>query len=310
MPIYSSIDEMVGRTPLVRLARLERKYGLACRLLAKVEAANPAGSVKDRVARTMLDRAEAEGRLVAGATVVEPTSGNTGIGLAALCAARGYRAVIVMPEGMSAERAQVMRALGAEVVLTPRAEGMAGAIRRAEALVREIEGAFMPSQFENPANPAAHYATTAPELWEDTEGALDIFVAGVGTGGTVSGTGRYLKEKNPAVSVVAVEPAASPVLSGGATGPHPLQGIGAGFVPSTLDRGVIDEVIAIDGEAAFAAARELAAAEGLLCGISSGAALAAALRVAARPENAGKTLAVLLPDGGDRYLSTPLYDLT
>ncbi len=308
MPIYSSIDEMVGRTPLVRLARLEKEYGLACRLLAKVEAANPAGSVKDRVARAMLDTAEAEGRLSAGATVVEPTSGNTGIGLCALCAARGYRAVIVMPEGMSAERAQVMRALGAELVLTPRAEGMAGAIRRAEALVGEREGAFMPAQFENSANPAAHYATTGPELWQDTAGALDIFVAGVGTGGTVSGTGRYLKEQNPAVRIVGVEPSASPVLSGGAAGPHGLQGIGAGFIPATLDTAVLDEVIAITEEEAFTAARALAATEGLLVGISSGAALAAALRVAARPGNAGKSLAVLLPDGGDRYLSTPLFD--
>ena len=310
MPIYSSIDEMVGRTPLLRLSRFEKEYALSCRLVAKLEGANPAGSVKDRVARAMLDRAEAEGKLAPGGTVIEPTSGNTGIGLCALCASRSYSAVIVMPEGMSVERTRIMRALGATVILTPRAEGMAGAIRHAEALLAQTEGAFMPSQFENPANPAAHYATTGPEIWQDTDGELAAFVVGIGTGGTVSGVGRYLKEKNPSIRIVGVEPSGSPVLSGGAPGPHGLQGIGAGFVPTTLDRAVLDEVMTVSEEEAYAAARRIAACEGLLCGISSGAALSAALRLAARPEMGGKTIAVLLPDGGDRYLSTPLYDLT
>jgi len=308
MPIYESAEMLIGHTPLVRLARLERLLSLRARLIAKPEAFNPAGSVKDRVARAMLDDAEARGLIGSGATIIEPTSGNTGIGLCAVAAARGYRAVIVMPDSMSAERIKLMRAFGAEVVLTPGAQGMAGAIRRAEELAAATENSFLPGQFDNPANPAAHYATTGPEILADTEGQIDFFVCGVGTGGTVSGTGRYLKEHKPDLRVVGIEPADSPVLSGGKAGKHTLQGIGAGFVPRVLEREVIDEVMPITDEQAKTAARLLATREGLLCGISSGAALAGAIEVCRREENEGKTVVVLLPDGGDRYLSTDLFE--
>ena len=305
MSVCSSVDRLIGSTPLLELGNIQREAGLSARLLAKLEYLNPAGSVKDRVARAMIDDAEARGLLRPGSVIVEPTSGNTGIGLAAVAAARGYRLIIVMPEDMSKERRRLLRAYGAELVLT--AGGMEGAIAKAEELAAEIPGAFLPGQFDNPANPAAHYATTGPEIWRDTGGQVDVFVAGVGTGGTVTGAGRYLKEQNPLVKVVAVEPAGSPVLSGGAPGAHKLQGIGAGFVPQVLDRAVIDEIVTVGDEDAFAAARLLARKEGVLAGISSGAALRAAIQVAGRPESRGKTVAVLLPDGGDRYLSTALF---
>ena len=304
MKIYDSVAAMIGHTPLLAL----RGVGGGATLLAKVEGVNPGGSTKDRVALQMLARAEAEGRLAKGGTVIEPTSGNTGIGLAAVGAARGYRAVIVMPDSRSRERQMLVRAYGATLVLTPGAEGMRGAIARAEEICAATPGAVIAGQFENPANPQAHYETTGPEIWQDSDGTVDIFVAGVGTGGTVSGVGRYLKEQKPGVRVVAVEPADSPLLSGGKAGAHKLQGIGANFLPATLDRTVYDEVIPVTTEEAYAAARRLARTQGLLCGISGGAALAAAIAVCARPENRGKTVVVLLPDGGERYLSTDLFE--
>lgn len=305
--IYTSADQLVGRTPLLELTRMEKAEGLQARVLAKLEYFNPAGSVKDRVAKAMLDDAEGKGLLKPGSVVIEPTSGNTGIGLASVAAARGYRTIIVMPETMSVERRQLMKAYGAELVLTDGPKGMKGAIEKAEELAREIPDSFIPGQFTNPANPAAHRASTGPEIWEDTGGRIDIFVAGVGTGGTITGVGEYLKGKNPGVKVVAVEPAASPVLSGGAPGAHKLQGIGAGFVPGVLNTAVYDEVIAVEDEAAFDTGRRLGRTEGVLAGISSGAALWAALQVAGRAENKGKTVVVLLPDAGDRYLSTPMF---
>ena len=307
MGIYSSVDQLIGGTPLLELCRLERQLDLGARVLVKLESFNPGGSVKDRVARAMLDDAEASGQLAPGGTIVEPTSGNTGIGLASVAAARGYRVVIVMPETMSAERRALMRAYGAELVLTEGARGMAGAIEKANELVNEIPGAILAGQFTNPANPAVHEATTGPEIWRDTEGNVDLFVAGVGTGGTITGVGRYLKRQNPAVRVVAVEPAASPVLSGRQAGPHPLQGIGAGFVPEILDTEIYDEILTASGEDACAAARLLGRSEGVLAGISSGAALWGALTLARRPENQGKTIVALLPDTGERYLSTTLF---
>ena len=307
--IYASVDELVGRTPLLELTHTELEERLDARLLAKLELFNPGGSAKDRVAKSMLDAAEREGRLKphAGYTVIEPTSGNTGIGLASIAAARGYRAVIVMPETMSVERRKLMAAYGAELVLTPGSEGMAGAIARARELEREIPRSVIAGQFDNPANPAAHYASTGPEIWDDTDGAVDIFVAGVGTGGAVTGVGRYLKERKPGVEIVGVEPAGSPVLSGGTAGPHKIQGIGAGFVPGALDVDILDEVIAVSDEDALAAARRMGPTEGVLVGISSGAALAAAIEVARRPENAGKTVVAFLVDTGERYLSTELF---
>ena len=305
--IYTSVDQLIGGTPLLELSRLEREEGLEARILAKLECFNPAGSTKDRAARAMLDDAEARGLLRPGSVVIEPTSGNTGIGLASVAAARGYRVIIVMPETMSMERRLLMKAYGAELVLTGGAEGMKGAIARAEELAAEIPGSFIPGQFVNPANPAAHRASTGPEIWEDTGGKVDIFVAGVGTGGTITGVGQYLKEKNPAVKIVAVEPQDSPVLGGGCPGPHGIQGIGAGFVPAVLDTGVYDEIIPVSGADAFAAGRQVGRLEGVLVGISSGAAVWAALTLARRSENRGKTIVALLPDGGDRYLSTPMF---
>ena len=305
--IYLSADRLIGATPLLEAKRLEQTQGLSARLLVKLERCNPAGSVKDRVARAMLDEAEISGELKPGGVIIEPTSGNTGIALAAIAAARGYRAIIVMPETMSVERQALIRAYGAELVLTEWAAGMAGAIAKARELTAKTENSFLPDQFTNPANPAAHYRTTGPEIWGDTGGSVDIFVAGVGTGGTLTGAGRYLKEQKPAVGIVAVEPAGSPVLSGGSPGPHAIQGIGAGFVPAVLDTAVIDRVIPVEDEDAFAAARLLARQEGILAGISSGAALAAAIRVAKEPDNAGKTVVTMLPDGGERYLSTELF---
>lgn len=305
--IYTSADQLIGGTPLLELSRLEREEGLEARILAKLECFNPAGSTKDRAARAMLDDAEARGLLRPGSVVIEPTSGNTGIGLASVAAARGYRVIIVMPETMSMERRLLMKAYGAELVLTGGAEGMKGAIARAEELAAEIPGSFIPGQFVNPANPAAHRASTGPEIWEDTGGKVDIFVAGVGTGGTITGVGQYLKEKNPAVKIVAVEPQDSPVLGGGCPGPHGIQGIGAGFVPVVLDTGVYDEIIPVSGADAFAAGRQVGRLEGVLVGISSGAAVWAALTLARRSENRGKTIVALLPDGGDRYLSTPMF---
>ena len=305
--IYTSADQLIGRTPLLELTHLEKKYGLKARILAKLEYFNPAGSVKDRIARAMIDDAEAKGLLKEGSVIIEPTSGNTGIGLASVAAARGYRIIIVMPETMSVERRQLMKAYGAELVLTEGAKGMKGAIAKADELAKEIPNSFIPGQFVNPANPKAHFETTGPEIWEDTDGGVDVFVAGVGTGGTVPGVGRYLKSKNPAVRVVAVEPKSSAVLSTGVAGPHKIQGIGAGFVPAVLDTGVYDEIIPVENDDAFATGRELGKSEGVLVGISSGAALWAALELAGRPENAGKTIVVLLPDTGDRYLSTPLF---
>ena len=303
--IYTSADQLIGHTPLLELTHVEE--GLGAKILAKLEYFNPAGSVKDRIAKAMLDDAEKSGKLKKGAVIIEPTSGNTGIGLASVAAARGYRIIIVMPETMSVERRQLMKAYGAELVLTEGAKGMKGAIAKADELAKEIPNSFIPGQFVNPANPAAHKATTGPEIWEDTDGKVDIFVAGVGTGGTVSGVGEYLKEKNPNVKVVAVEPASSPVLSKGVAGSHKIQGIGAGFVPDTLNTKVYDEIIAVENEAAFEAGREIGKKEGVLVGISSGAALWAAKELAKRPENKGKTIIALLPDTGDRYLSTALF---
>ena len=305
--IYTSVDQLIGNTPLLELTHIEREEKLEARILAKLEYLNPAGSVKDRVARAMIDDAEEKGLLKAGSVIIEPTSGNTGIGLAAVAAARGYRIIIVMPETMSVERRLLMKAYGAELVLTEGGKGMKGAIDRAEELAREIPGAFIPGQFVNPANPAAHRATTGPEIWADTDGAVDIFVAGVGTGGTITGAGEFLKGKNPAIRVVAVEPADSPVLSKGTAGAHKIQGIGAGFVPEVLNTAVYDEIIAVENEDAFAAGRRIGRTEGVLVGISAGAALHAAIELARRAENRGKTIVVLLPDTGDRYLSTPLF---
>ena len=305
--IYTSADQLIGRTPLLELSNIEKKYNLNARILAKVEYFNPAGSVKDRVAKMMIDDAEAAGVLTPESTIIEPTSGNTGIGLASIAAARGYRIIIVMPDTMSVERRQLMKAYGAELVLTPGAQGMKGAIAKAEELAKEIKGSFIPSQFTNPSNPKAHFTTTGPEIYEDTDGNVDFFVAGVGTGGTVTGVGQFLKSKKPDVKVVAVEPASSQVLSQGHGGPHKIQGIGAGFVPQVLDTSIYDEIIPIENEAAFATGKEVGRTEGILVGISSGAALNAAIQVAQRPENAGKTIVVLLPDTGDRYLSSPMF---
>ncbi|MBD5148751.1 MAG: cysteine synthase A [Oscillibacter sp.] len=305
--IYTSADQLIGHTPLLELTHIEKQEGLEARLLAKLEYFNPAGSVKDRIAKAMIDDAEARGLLRPGAVIIEPTSGNTGIGLASVAAARGYRIIIVMPETMSVERRQLMRAYGAELVLTEGAKGMKGAIAKAEELAEQTPNSFIPGQFVNPANPAAHRASTGPEIWEDTGGKVDIFVAGVGTGGTVTGVGSYLKSQNPAVQVVAVEPASSPVLSKGTAGSHKIQGIGAGFVPEVLDTHVYDEVIPVEDGDAFAAGKRVGKAEGVLVGISSGAAVWAAVQLAKRPENKGKTIVALLPDTGDRYLSTALF---
>lgn len=306
--MYTSIDQLIGHTPLLELSHIEKAEGLRARVLAKLESFNPGGSAKDRIARAMLDAAEEAGVLTPGeGTVIEPTSGNTGIGLAMVAAARGYRAVIVMPDTMSIERRRLVAAYGAEVVLTPGAKGMAGAIERANELARSIPQSIVAGQFDNPANPNAHYATTGPEIWEDTDGNVDILVAGVGTGGTITGAGSYLKEKNPALKAVAVEPEASPVLSGGTAGPHKIQGIGAGFVPQVLDTAIYDEIVTVSAEDAFATGRMLGAREGVLAGISSGAALWAALEEAKKPENEGKTIVVMLVDTGERYLSTDLF---
>ena len=307
MKIYQSLADLVGKTPLLELTNYEKKNGLEATILAKLEYFNPAGSVKDRIAKAMIEEAEASGKLKPGATLIEPTSGNTGIGLAAIAAAKGYKIIITMPETMSVERRNLMKAYGAELVLTEGAKGMKGAIAKAEELAQTIPGAYIPGQFVNPANPQAHRSTTGPEIWEDTDGQVDIFVAGVGTGGTITGVGEYLKGKNPGVKIGAVEPSASPVLSQGVAGAHKIQGIGAGFVPDTLNTGVYDEIIPVENEAAFEAGRAIARAEGILVGISSGAALWAATELAKRPENKGKTIVVLLPDTGDRYLSTPLF---
>ena len=305
--IYTSADQLIGRTPLLELTHLEKKYGLKARILAKLEYLNPAGSVKDRIARAMIDDAETKGLLHEGSVIIEPTSGNTGIGLASVAAARGYRVIIVMPETMSVERRQLMKAYGAELVLTEGAKGMRGAIAKAEELAREIPGSFVPGQFVNAANPKAHFDTTGPEIWQDTDGQVDWFVAGVGTGGTITGVGQYLKSRNAAVRVAAVEPKSSAVLSTGVAGAHKIQGIGAGFVPQVLDTRIYDEIIPVTNEDAFALGREIGHTEGVLVGISSGAAVWAALQIAQRPESAGKTIVVLLPDTGDRYLSTPLF---
>ena len=305
--IYTSADQLIGKTPLLELTHLEKELKLEAKVLAKLEYFNPAGSVKDRIAKAMIDDAEAKGALKPGSVIIEPTSGNTGIGLASVAAARGYRIIIVMPETMSVERRQLMKAYGAELVLTEGAKGMKGAIAKAEELAKEIPGGFIPGQFVNPANPAAHKATTGPEIWEDTDGQVDIFVAGVGTGGTITGVGEYLKSRNPNVKVVAVEPAASPVLSKGTAGAHKIQGIGAGFVPAVLDTKVYDEIIPVENETAFAIGKKIGKTEGVLVGISSGAAVWAAVELAKRPENKGKTIVALLPDTGDRYLSTPLF---
>ena len=305
--IYTSADQLIGRTPLLELTHIEAAEGLQAKILGKLEYFNPAGSVKDRIAKAMIDDAEASGKLKPGSVIIEPTSGNTGIGLASVAAARGYRIIIVMPETMSVERRQLMKAYGAELVLTDGAKGMKGAIARADELAKEIPNSFVPGQFVNPANPDAHKRTTGPEIWEDTDGKVDIFVAGVGTGGTVTGVGEYLKSQNPAVKVVAVEPATSPVLSKGVAGAHKIQGIGAGFVPDVLNTKVYDEVIPVANEDAFAAGKLVGHCEGVLVGISSGAAVWAAIELAKRPENKGKTIVALLPDTGDRYLSTPLF---
>lgn len=305
--VFTSAEQLIGGTPLLELARVGEEEGLEARVLAKLEYFNPAGSAKDRVAKAMIDAGEASGQLKPGSVIIEPTSGNTGIGLASVAAARGYRIIIVMPDTMSLERRQLMTAYGAELVLSDGAKGMQGAIDRAEELARELPDSFIPGQFVNPANPAAHRASTGPEIWADTDGAVDIFVAGVGTGGTLTGTGQYLKEKNPAVQVVAVEPADSPVLSQGRSGPHGLQGIGAGFVPAVLDSSIYDRVVTVTTQEAYAAARLIGRREGILVGISSGAAAHAAIQLAKEPENRGKTIVVLLPDAGDRYLSTPLF---
>ena len=305
--IHTSADQLIGHTPLLELTHIEKIHNLKAKLVAKLEYFNPAGSVKDRIAKAMIDDAEARGILKPGSVIIEPTSGNTGIGLASVAVARGYRIIIVMPETMSVERRQIMKAYGAELVLTEGAKGMKGAIAKADELAQEIPGAFVAGQFVNPANPKAHYETTGPEIWADTDGRIDFFVAGVGTGGTITGTGKFLKEKNPAVQVVAVEPKSSAVLSTGVAGSHKIQGIGAGFVPDVLDTGIYDEIIAVDNDDAFAVGKEIGQREGVLVGISSGAAVWAAIEVAKRPENAGKTVVVLLPDTGDRYLSTPLF---
>ena len=305
--IYTSADQLIGHTPLLELTHIGKDADLSAKLLAKLEYFNPAGSVKDRIAKAMIDDAEASGKLKPGSVIIEPTSGNTGIGLAAVAAAKGYRIIIVMPETMSVERRQLMKAYGAELVLSEGAKGMKGAIAKADELAKEIPNSFIPGQFVNPANPKAHIATTGPEIWDDTDGKVDIFVAGVGTGGTVTGVGQYLKSKNPGVKVVAVEPASSPVLSKGTAGAHKIQGIGAGFVPDVLDTKVYDEIIAVENEDAFAVGRLIGHKEGVLVGISSGAAVWAAIQLAKRPENAGKNIVVLLPDTGDRYLSTPLF---
>ena len=305
--IYPSADQLIGHTPLLELTHLEKKYGLKARLLGKLEYLNPAGSVKDRIARAMIDDAEVKGLLKPGSVIIEPTSGNTGIGLASVAAARGYRVIIVMPETMSVERRQLMKAYGAELVLTEGSKGMSGAIAKAEELAREIPGGFVPGQFVNAANPKAHFETTGPEIYEDTDGKVDYFVAGVGTGGTITGVGQYLKSRNPEVKVVAVEPKSSAVLSTGVAGAHKIQGIGAGFVPQVLDTGVYDEIIPVENDDAFALGKEMGRSEGVLVGISSGAALWAAIEIAKRPGSEGKTIVVLLPDTGDRYLSTPLF---
>ena len=305
--IYTSADQLIGKTPLLELTHIEKKFGLKARILAKLEYFNPAGSVKDRVARAMIDDAEAKGVLKPGSVIIEPTSGNTGIGLASVAAARGYRIIIVMPETMSVERRQIMKAYGAELVLTEGAKGMKGAIAKADELGREIPDSFVPGQFVNPANPKAHFETTGPEIWDDTDGQVDWFVAGVGTGGTVTGVGQYLKSRNPAVRVAAVEPKSSAVLSTGVAGSHKIQGIGAGFVPDVLDTRVYDEIIPVENDDAFKLGKEMGRSEGVLVGISSGAALWAAIELAKRPENEGKSIVVLLPDTGDRYLSTPLF---
>ena len=305
--IYTSADQLIGKTPLLELTHIEKKFGLKARVLAKLEYFNPAGSVKDRIAKAMIDAAEAKGLLKEGSVIIEPTSGNTGIGLASVAAARGYRIIIVMPETMSVERRQLMKAYGAELVLTEGAKGMKGAIAKADELAKEIPNSFVPGQFVNPANPKAHFETTGPEIWADTDGKVDCFVAGVGTGGTVTGVGQYLKSRNPAVKVVAVEPKSSAVLSTGVAGSHKIQGIGAGFVPDVLDTKVYDEIIPVDNDDAFKLGKEVGHSEGVLVGISSGAALWAAIELAKRPENEGKTIVALLPDTGDRYLSTPLF---
>ena len=305
--VYDSILDLVGKTPLVELKRIEEKEGLQAKLIAKVESFNPAGSVKDRIAKAMIEDAEAKGLLKEGSVIIEPTSGNTGIGLAAAATVKGYRMILTMPETMSVERRNIVKAYGAEVVLTDGTKGMKGAIEKADELAKEIPNSFIPGQFVNPANPETHKKTTGPEIWEDTDGAVDIFVAGVGTGGTITGTGEYLKEKKPEVKVVAVEPASSPVLSEGVSGPHKIQGIGAGFVPETLNTGIYDEIIKVENEDAFKTGRDLAAEEAILAGISSGAALYAAIQLAKREENKGKTIVVLLPDNGDRYYSTALF---
>ncbi|MCD8084144.1 MAG: cysteine synthase A [Clostridiales bacterium] len=305
--IYTSADQLIGRTPLLELVHLEKEEKLEAKLLAKLEYFNPAGSVKDRIAKAMIDDAEEKGLLKPGAVIIEPTSGNTGIGLASVAAARGYRIIIVMPETMSVERRQLMKAYGAELVLTEGAKGMKGAIARADELAREIPNSFIPGQFVNPANPAVHKATTGPEIWEDTDGKVDIFVAGIGTGGTITGVGAYLKSRNPDLKVVAVEPADSPVLSKGISGSHKIQGIGAGFVPDVLDTGVYDEIITVENKDAFDTGKRIGKKEGVLVGISSGAAAWAAIQLARRPENKGKTIVALLPDTGERYLSTPLF---
>ena len=305
--IYTSADQLIGHTPLLELTHLEKAEGLKAKILAKLEYFNPAGSAKDRVAKAMIDDAEAKGLLKEGSVIIEPTSGNTGIGLAAVAAARGYRTIIVMPDTMSVERRQLLKAYGAELVLTEGAKGMSGAIAKAEQLAKEIPGGFVAGQFVNPANPEAHRQTTGPEIWEDTDGKVDIFVAGVGTGGTITGVGEYLKSKNPNVKIVAVEPAGSPVLSGGKPGPHKVQGIGAGFVPQVLNTSIYDEIIPVENEDAFQTGRRIGSTEGVLVGISSGAAAWAALQLAKRPENEGKTIVALLPDTGDRYLSTELF---
>lgn len=306
--IYTSADQLIGKTPLLELSRLEKKYNLKTKIVAKLEYFNPSGSVKDRIAKAMIDDAEQSGRLKAGSVIIEPTSGNTGIGLAAVAAAKGYRVILTMPETMSVERRQLIKAYGAEIVLTDGAKGMKGAIAKAHELAEEIPNSFIPGQFDNPSNPKAHLDSTGPEIWEDSDGKVDIFVAGVGTGGTITGVGEYLKSKNPNVKIVAVEPLTSAVLSTGISGPHKIQGIGAGFVPNVLNTKIYDEIIAVSNEDAFAIGKEIAKTEGVLVGISSGAATFAAIELAKRPENAGKTIVALLPDAGNRYLSTPLFN--